>query len=196
MAGIIRRALHGWAEAGEKGAFAILQSPLEEAPHTRLMEVQQAFQSKESELNRSLTREEGAAQRAVTTSEGAATREHQTGLATMTDTRIKEEGAATRQHQTTENAATRALQKQLAEIQEKGASARHGASMSLQREQLQATLDQVQLLPQADGTFQRVKKDGTVVGTLTDLSGNPVQGPKDVTATTKLLVEGNNKIIT
>lgn len=133
----------------------------------------QEFQSKESALNRDLTREEGAAGRATTV----------------------EQGALTRQHQTAENAANRVLQVQLNQMQQDAANARHGASMGVQMAQLKATQEQVTLLPQADGTYQKVKKDGTILGLAVGPDGRPLQGPKDIAASTKLLVEGNIKII-
>jgi len=117
--------------------------------------------------------------------EAEKTRTHQTGLAEMTNTRIQGEGSATRQ-----------LQRELAETQERGASARHGASTSIALAQLKATQEQVHLLPQADGTFQRVRKDGTVLGVAMDPTTNkPLVGPKDVAASTKILVETNGRII-
>lgn len=160
-----------------------LQKVRDEAQAARDQRMQ-AFQAGENRLGRELTREEGAAGRDLTRTEGAAGR-----AATA------EQGALTRTHQTNENAANRALQVKLHEITERGANARHGASIGMQKAQLEATLNQVTLMPQADGTFQKVKKDGTVLGLAMGPDGKPLQGPKDLSASTKLLVEGNNKII-
>ena len=196
MAFSLRGAMHGLGGAMENAGLLALKETLEEQRQTRLMELTQAFQASESEKQRTLTREEGAAGRSVTREEGAATRSTQEKLSTDTRASIEREGAETRKHQTTENAATRVVQVQLAELHEKAASARDGASLALQRAQLEATLNQVKLVPQGDGTFVKVRSDGTNMGVLVDpLTEKPVQGPKDIGAATKLLVEGNNKII-
>lgn len=160
-----------------------LQKVRDEAQAARDQRMQ-AFQSGENALSRQLTRDEGAATRTHQSAEGQANRAH-----------TSTEAGLTRTHQSTENAANRAHQTQLHQLTERAANARHGASMGVQMAQLKAAQEQVTLMPQADGTFQKVKKDGTVLGLAMDPDGKPLQGPKDLSASTKLLVEGNNKII-
>lgn len=180
----LSRGLSGAGGALEKAGFAAVQSSLDEARQKTLMELSHQFQRAENQATREHQSSEAQLTRDQQASEGAASRQLSRDLATQTDTRIREEGSATRQ-----------LQRDLAQAQESAADRRHGASIGLQRAQLDATLNQVQLIPQADGTFQRVRKDGTSMGTLTDLAGNPITGPKDVSASAKILIDGNNKII-
>ncbi len=174
MAGIIGAALAGAAEGIGFGAASVGKQML---GHAFEKEKQAILEQRELNL---ANLNNAAADRRL-----GASLDHAERLHTQTDTRIREEGKATRQ-----------LQSDLAQSQERSANTRHGQSISIQMAQLKAVQDQVQLIPQADGTFQRVRKDGTSMGTLTDLSGNPVIGPKDVSASAKILVEGNNKIIT
>lgn len=192
MSGIISGMMRGVGEAGlqltnkyadylERSA---LQKEAEEAQRLR-DERLQAFQTTENEKNRALTREEGAATRQLTRDEGAATRAHQSTEALLT-----------REHQTAEAALTRETQRRLAEMHERGADRRHGASIALQREQLRATMESTALQPLPDGRIARVDKRGQVVGYLTDpATGTELVGPKNISDGAKLLMTNNSTVI-
>ena len=184
ISGALRRGIGEAAGFGAEVAMTSAKSSIEEARQTRLAELQNQFQVARDE------RQEGyAVGRETRVEDRAAARE------TRQETRADTRQQAGFTHTETMQRATHRLQRDLAESHERAANTRHGQSIGIQLAQLRATQEQVTLIPQVDGTFQKVRKDGTVVGTLTDLAGNPVQGPKDVAASAKILVEGNTKIM-
>ncbi len=86
--------------------------------------------------------------------------------------------------------AKRDLEKQRLENE----SSFHKDSLSIQRAQANSWRDHVAFLPQADGTFMKQTADGRVLGIATDpKTGKPLQGPKDIPASIKILMEGNTK---
>lgn len=70
------------------------------------------------------------------------------------------------------------------------------ATERIARAQLAATRERATLMPMSDGTIYRVDAQGKVVGKALDPdTGKPLQGTKDLPATTKLLVEVNKVMI-
>lgn len=72
----------------------------------------------------------------------------------------------------------------------------HSASIRIAQGQLDAAKDKATLMPMSDGSIYRVDAQGKVLGKALDPeTGKPLQGTKDLPATTKLLVEVNKTMI-
>src|SRR5574340_790455 len=70
------------------------------------------------------------------------------------------------------------------------------ATVKLAQAQLDAAKDKATLQPLADGTFMRVNAQGEVLGRAIDPDTNkPLQGTRDLPATTKLMVDINKTMI-
>ena len=101
-----------------------------------------------------------------------------------------------------ENLLMRTFQASEHKLDRESRERQHTESMAVQRahvgiaqQQLKLAQEKITLVPQADGTLQKMTADGRPAGTLTDLSGNPIQGPKDVAATTKYMIETYQKAL-
>lgn len=179
MGGMIGKAMVGAGQALATVGVEGFRAQLQEARDARLNEYQgarddklMAHQSREAQLGRD-----------TTVSEGQKGRDAAKDLHAMTDTRIQSEGKATRD-----------LQRELAASQESAANSRHRDTIGVQLAQLNSLNDQVALQPQADGKILMVKKDGTSKGFLQGPDGNDIIGPKNVSDSARLLIEGNNRI--
>ena len=194
--GIIRRGLAGAGEALEAVGFASLKSSLDEARQVRLQEL--ASQSAERQQTRGFEhsdkrdeRQEGYSVAREDRVEGRAT-EREIRQDTRADARQQAGFTHTEKLQTN----MQKFQTDLAKVHEDAANTRHSQSTGIAMAQLKALQEGVELVPQGDGTFQRVNKlTKQPMGTATDLAGNPLTGPKDVSASTKIMVETNSKII-
>jgi hypothetical protein len=101
-----------------------------------------------------------------------------------------------------ENNLNRQLQQNIAQLHEKAATERHNetirvqmARLGLAQQQFNLAKEQITLMPMADGTFQKVDRHGNSKGTATDLNGNPLQGAKDISKSTQMLMEANNVLL-
>lgn len=95
----------------------------------------------------------------------------------------------------TENELNRTLQRELEASREKATGERHRQTIGVQMAQLELAKKHTTLVPQADGSMIKMTPDGRSEGTLTDLSGNIVYGPKDIAKSSQLMMETNNKVL-
>jgi hypothetical protein len=114
---------------------------------------------------------------------------HQDKTQTAAQEFTKSENALGRDFTKSESKLDRDLRTALAKTSDATARAGIGVQMA----QLQLAKDHVQLVPQADGTMWKMKPDGTTIGQVVDADGKPVVGPKDVSKSAQLLMEGNIK---
>ena len=94
-----------------------------------------------------------------------------------------------------ENLLMRTFQASEHKLDRESRERQHTESMAVQRahvgvaiQQLKLAQEKVTLVPSADGTMQKIGPDGRSMGTLTDISGNPIQGVKDLSAATKEMI--------
>jgi len=198
--GLMSAALGGAGKAmmdvGAQGESYLSRSQLQDEAG-KIMEQRDAtlaeFQRQRDTQQQTFTAGQNELARAVTTGEGEKTRAQQ---ATLEGNRLSVERERLAEQRRAEENRTGLTQMQL-DISAGTAteSARHNkASEVIQRAQAGEWRQHVTLLPQADGTFARVKADGTILGQAIDPTTNkPLQGTKDVAASTKILMEGNTK---
>lgn len=103
-----------------------------------------------------------------------------------------------RQHRDDQAQALELAQATLAQGDQRLANdkAHQDATIKLAQAQLQAQKDEVSLQPLGDGTYMRINAQGEVLGRAVDPDTNtPLQGTKDLSATTKLMVDINKTMI-
>lgn len=196
MSGLLRRALAEGAAVGEKifteTAIESMKQDLMGKRDARLAEYSKQSQERGFEhANQRDVRQEGYAVDRENRVEDRAT-EREIRQDQRADTRQQAGFAHTERLQTN----MQKFQTDLAKVHEDAANTRHAQSTGIAMAQLRALQEGVELVPQSDGTFQKVNKlTKKPMGTATDRAGHPLTGPKDVSASIKIMVDTNSKII-